>query len=220
MEEPESSETLAVRFLAVLWAEWRPWGQTTPASNDLRGGVCGTALSVASCKRPRQNSQDRSLIQPGSAFSMTSTKRCGPSTVSRRRTSSNEARLIACARTLASDRGCEPIGSHQKNFCFRSDRKSFRSRYVVDPSMVFYIASDAACGHFGTFVAGIKLRASAGNPGAVSPRHKRVYARLRRAMADPGFRCAQPGLRLRRSGLRGASQPVDSPRNIFFPLTA
>src|SRR5262245_19765932 len=141
-------EPIEARFLAVLWAEWRSWAQTTPASNDLRGGVCGIALPVASCKRPRQNSQDRSLIQPGSAFSMTSTKRRGPSTVSRRRTSSNEARLIACARTLASDRGCEPIGSHQKNFCSSSDRKSFGSRYVVDPSMVFYIASDAACGHF------------------------------------------------------------------------
>jgi hypothetical protein len=90
---------------------------------------------------------------------------------------------------------------------------------VVDPSMVFYIASDAACGHFGTFVAGIKPRAS-GKPRVVSPRHKRVYARLRRAMADPGFppACAalNPGYELpafpgRSTARSGALQTRDRP---------
>src|SRR5947208_13171336 len=123
---------IAARFLAAVRAECRAWPQTTSASNDLRGGDCGIALPVASCNRPRQNSQDLSLIQPGWAASITSTKRCAPNTVSSRRTSSNGARLIACARILISERGCEPTGSHQKNFRSNSYKKSARGDDVRD----------------------------------------------------------------------------------------
>jgi hypothetical protein len=56
--------------------------------------------------------------------------------------SSNEPRLIACARILMSDRGCEPTGSHQKNFRSNSDKKSLGSEYEVDASMGSNIASE------------------------------------------------------------------------------
>ena len=50
---------------------YRSWAQD-PALNDLRGGASGIARPVACDRRPRQNSQDRALIQPGSLPSMAS----------------------------------------------------------------------------------------------------------------------------------------------------
>lgn len=44
--------------------------------------------------------------------------------------------LIAWARILASDLGCEPTGSHQKYFLSRSDKKSSGRLLVREVSMV------------------------------------------------------------------------------------
>src|SRR3989442_14747288 len=54
----------AARFLAEPWAGFPSWAPNCQASNDLRGGASGIARPVASARRPRQNSQDRSLIHP------------------------------------------------------------------------------------------------------------------------------------------------------------
>src|ERR1035437_109109 len=70
--EPERA---GARFLAEAWVGSRSWDQNIVALNDLRGGSSGIARPVESAKRPRQNSQDRSLIQPGSALSITWTRR-------------------------------------------------------------------------------------------------------------------------------------------------
>jgi hypothetical protein len=90
---------------------------------------------VARIRRPRQNSHDRSSIQPGPAPSIVSTSRSGPSVCSSRRTSAKLAKLIACARILASERGREPTGSHQKNFRSNSDESSLGRPYVGDVTM-------------------------------------------------------------------------------------
>jgi hypothetical protein len=111
-------EREAARSLAEPWAGLPCWAQNCPASNDLAGGASGIARPVASARRPRQNSQDRSSIHPGSARSIASTRR------SRRRTSSNEAKFIAWARIRACDRGCKPTGSHQKNLLSSSAARS------------------------------------------------------------------------------------------------
>src|SRR5437667_1652907 len=112
------------RFLAEPWAGFPSWAPNCQASNDLRGGASGIARPVASARRPRQNSQDRSLIHPGSASSMASTNREGPSVFSRRRTSANEAKSIAWARIRAWERGCTPTGSHQQQRLSSSLAKS------------------------------------------------------------------------------------------------
>src|SRR5271156_5047397 len=125
-----SREEAEARFPAEPWAECRFWAQNLSASNDLRGGVSDIARPLAR-KRPRQNSQDRSLIQPGSAPRIASAKRSRPSVFSNDRTSPNEAKSIACARIRASERGCRPTGSHQKNLRSSSDAMSF-GRLCVD----------------------------------------------------------------------------------------
>src|SRR3979490_2507396 len=56
---------------AEPWAEFSSEAQNYAASNDLRGGVSGIARPVAGVRRPRQNSQDRSLNHPGSALNIT-----------------------------------------------------------------------------------------------------------------------------------------------------
>jgi hypothetical protein len=90
----------------------------------LLGGASAINCSVAVDKRPRQNSHDLLLSQPGCAWRMILTSRVGPTTVSRRRMSAKDAKSIACAIMRSSVRGCEPTGSHQKYFFSNSATKS------------------------------------------------------------------------------------------------
>src|SRR5215471_8883041 len=81
-------------------------GQSALAWSDLCGGSIGIGRPCkARNKRPRQNSQERSLSQPGSACSIISASRLGPITFSRRRTSSKVARFIAWAMMRSSECG-------------------------------------------------------------------------------------------------------------------
>src|SRR5215213_182738 len=56
------------KFPAELWEECLSVAQNRWPSNALRGGISGMVRPVARAKRPRQNSHDRSSIQPGSAL--------------------------------------------------------------------------------------------------------------------------------------------------------
>src|SRR5262249_28433566 len=77
------------RTPAAARGECRTWDQAISASNDLRGGSSGIASPRARDKRPRQNSQERSLSHPGWASRITAASLCAPSVVSNRRISSN-----------------------------------------------------------------------------------------------------------------------------------
>jgi hypothetical protein len=70
----------------------------------------GRALPKARDSRPRQNSQERSLNQPGCARSITSASRAEPSTCSMRRISSKVPRFIAWATIRSVERGASPTG--------------------------------------------------------------------------------------------------------------
>ena len=109
------------------------------------------ALLVLLCRwqaatvRARTPRTDR-LIQPGSALSMASTKPDGPIVRSSRRTSSNEAKSMACVTILKSDRASEPTGSHQKNFRSSSAASSCAMAYTERFFHAFNITGKGACG--------------------------------------------------------------------------
>src|SRR5688572_18090594 len=54
--------------------------------------------------------------------------------------------LIAWARILASERGCEPTGSHQKNFFSSSDKNSLGRPLVNEVSIAMNLARAAKRG--------------------------------------------------------------------------
>ena len=83
------------------------------------------------------------MIQPGSALSINWTRREEPTSRSRRRTSLNDAKFIACARILALDRGCEPTGSHQKNLFSNSDANSLGRSFSRNAVILRNIAHNA-----------------------------------------------------------------------------
>jgi hypothetical protein len=129
---PEKVEAISP---AETRGAYRRGAQTDSTSKDLRGAASGISRAVASISRPRQNSHDRSSIQPGSALSIRSARKLRPSVRSSRRTSSKPASVIACATIRAGDRGSEPTGSHQKYLLSSSARNSSGKPCLGDFSM-------------------------------------------------------------------------------------
>ena len=104
------------RFVTAQLTGRQTSDQDSAASRDLRGASSGIVPPAVSDNRPRQNSQERSLSQPGSARSMTSTKRFLPTICSKITMSSKVPKFIVCAMIRFSEGGSSLTGSHQRYF--------------------------------------------------------------------------------------------------------
>src|SRR5258708_20472186 len=104
------------RFVTAQLTGRQTSDQDSAASRDLRGASSGIAPPATKDNRPRQNSQERSLSQPGSARSMTSTKRFLPTICSKITMSSKVPKFIACAIIRFSEGSSSLTEPHQTYF--------------------------------------------------------------------------------------------------------